>query len=485
MISITFSWPYEVIENGRRILENWQGYCHYNDVMMSPMASQITSLMIVYSTVYSGADQKISNLCVTGLCEENSPVTVNSQHRGPVTRKMLPFDDAIMVVLQFASIFFRMKRRCLLLGRINSVRLYGTAVFIIVSSLVTISLLSVPRLSENELRHSGLVDIQKSHGDSRGSGNQRKQMSPIAHSQNVHSRWVIAVDLKKHTCHGCFVRNYHFMNSPVNLCGGQIQKLSLDMVIGISSHPNDVAARRVLRHTWLSHTKNNTSAHVRHVFLLGANPRDNTLQERISQESKLYNDILQQDFIDHYDNLTVKSMMLFEWVDIECRNARYVFKVDQDVYVNVPSVINIIRNTTKDDSVIGRCLTRVSPDRDSEGRWHVTREEYPESIYPPFCTGPHYLVPMGLVHLIPELSPNIPMLHLEDVYMGLLIKKAGYDVRDAQEFHRNTNKYTAQTVCSFIRHITVYHRVRRRRGRLAQTFPFADAWDKCHLGDML
>ena len=31
---------------------------HYSDVMMSAMASQITSLTIVYSTVHSGTDQR-------------------------------------------------------------------------------------------------------------------------------------------------------------------------------------------------------------------------------------------------------------------------------------------------------------------------------------------------------------------------------------------------------------------------------------------
>ena len=52
-------------------------YClHYNDVIMSLMASQITSLTIVSSTVYSRADKKkTSQLCVTGLCVGNSPVT--------------------------------------------------------------------------------------------------------------------------------------------------------------------------------------------------------------------------------------------------------------------------------------------------------------------------------------------------------------------------------------------------------------------------
>ena len=49
---------------------------HYNDVIMSSVASQITSLTIVYSTVYSGADQKkTSKLRVAGLCVGNAPVT--------------------------------------------------------------------------------------------------------------------------------------------------------------------------------------------------------------------------------------------------------------------------------------------------------------------------------------------------------------------------------------------------------------------------
>ena len=49
---------------------------HYGDVIMGTMASQITSLTIVYSTVYSGADEKkTSKLRVTGLCAGNSPGT--------------------------------------------------------------------------------------------------------------------------------------------------------------------------------------------------------------------------------------------------------------------------------------------------------------------------------------------------------------------------------------------------------------------------
>ena len=67
---------------------------HYNDVMMT--TSQITSPTVVYSTVYSDADQRNIKLRVTGLCVGNSPGPVNSPHKGPVTRKMFPFDDVIM-----------------------------------------------------------------------------------------------------------------------------------------------------------------------------------------------------------------------------------------------------------------------------------------------------------------------------------------------------------------------------------------------------
>ena len=64
---------------------------------MGAMASQITSLTIIYSTVYSGADQRkhqssVSLANVRGI--HWSPV--NSPHKWPVTRKMSPFDDVIM-----------------------------------------------------------------------------------------------------------------------------------------------------------------------------------------------------------------------------------------------------------------------------------------------------------------------------------------------------------------------------------------------------
>ena len=46
--------------------------------------------------LFRSRSKKTSKLRVTGLCVGNSPGPVNSPHKGPVTRKMFPFDDVIM-----------------------------------------------------------------------------------------------------------------------------------------------------------------------------------------------------------------------------------------------------------------------------------------------------------------------------------------------------------------------------------------------------
>ena len=70
---------------------------HYTDVTMSPMASQITSPGVVYSTVYSGADQRKHQSSVSlTFVRRIHRGPMNSPHKRPVTRKMFPFDDAIM-----------------------------------------------------------------------------------------------------------------------------------------------------------------------------------------------------------------------------------------------------------------------------------------------------------------------------------------------------------------------------------------------------
>ena len=84
---------------------------HYNDVIMISMASQITVVSFVYSTVCSGADQrKHQSSASLAFMREIQLWPVNSPQKRPVTRKMLPSHDVIMVVLGIGSPILKIRR---------------------------------------------------------------------------------------------------------------------------------------------------------------------------------------------------------------------------------------------------------------------------------------------------------------------------------------------------------------------------------------
>ena len=72
---------------------------HYSDVIMGAMAFQITSLAFVYSSVYSGVDQRKHQSSASLAFVRGIPRWPgNSPHKSPVNRKMLQFDDVIMTL---------------------------------------------------------------------------------------------------------------------------------------------------------------------------------------------------------------------------------------------------------------------------------------------------------------------------------------------------------------------------------------------------
>ena len=94
---------------------------HYNDVIMSAIAPQITNLTIVYSNVYSRRrSKKTSKLRVTGLCAGNKPVTgeLSAQrasnaenvsiwwrHHWPLLRTLKPNKAVDIVQMKYANAF--------------------------------------------------------------------------------------------------------------------------------------------------------------------------------------------------------------------------------------------------------------------------------------------------------------------------------------------------------------------------------------------
>ena len=102
--------PMETFQETKSKLQKSQSKLHhYSDVIMDMIASQITSLTIVYSTVYAGADQrKHQSFASLAFVRGIHRWPVNSPHKWPVTRKSFPFDDVIMMTTKP-----REARRCL------------------------------------------------------------------------------------------------------------------------------------------------------------------------------------------------------------------------------------------------------------------------------------------------------------------------------------------------------------------------------------
>ena len=97
-------------------------WTHYTDVIMSAMASQITSIAIVYSSVFSCTDQrKHQRSASMAFVREMHRWPVNSPHKGPATRKILPSDDVIMIIWFVCEIFLM---KCVPVHRLE---LWGSA----------------------------------------------------------------------------------------------------------------------------------------------------------------------------------------------------------------------------------------------------------------------------------------------------------------------------------------------------------------------
>ena len=101
------NWKYLLQNNGHISLSLMR---HCSGVIISTMASQITSVSIIYSAVYSDADQRKhrsswSLAFVRGIHR----YPVNSPYKGLLTGKMFPFDDVFIVTSSRGMILSKME----------------------------------------------------------------------------------------------------------------------------------------------------------------------------------------------------------------------------------------------------------------------------------------------------------------------------------------------------------------------------------------
>jgi len=236
----------------------------------------------------------------------------------------------------------------------------------------------------------------------------------------------------------------YIINSP-NVCHNQ----DVYIIAYIHTAPDHYKRRVVIRQTWGDASYYDVG--IRVVFVMGltsgADKDDRDVQRALEFEATQYNDIVQEDFLDTYRNLTYKGVAALRWISRYCSHARYVLKTDDDIFVNT---FNLLRHLRRLDRTSGTaapgapavgprgllyCLVWYTMLVMREGKWKVSKEEWPEDHYPTYCSGSAFLMTTDVAIAMHRISYDVPFFWVDDFYItGLLPLKLGPSVVRHSQF---------------------------------------------------
>ncbi|XP_059168889.1 beta-1,3-galactosyltransferase 1-like [Physella acuta] len=234
--------------------------------------------------------------------------------------------------------------------------------------------------------------------------------------------------------------NYKYIISPNVTCEGRDE---IELFIGVATRLDNFKGRQAIRETWGSYA--NVSSHNSIlVFFIGqpepGYPKASLKQKLLLKESAKYGDILQEDYLDCYHNLSLKSVSIIKYVSTYCSKAKYILKADEDMYINFNCLIDSLKkNQVKKPKlkafVMGTKYVKPPPIRSTKSKWYISKADYPKSRYPDYVSGGAYVLSAQASWLLYQASLRLPLFRWEDVYVtGMCSKKAGVEVIDNDRF---------------------------------------------------
>ncbi|CAF1272113.1 unnamed protein product [Rotaria sordida] len=179
----------------------------------------------------------------------------------------------------------------------------------------------------------------------------------------------------------------------------------VDLVIIIISKSDNYKTRDAIRRTWASGKDIDiySTINIKFFFLIDFNEK---LIHHIRLENNLFHDIIQVELLQEYTLVTHRVLSLFEWSFRYCRTAKFLFKTDDDVFINLILLLKFISPLIKqpinnsflisDMHIYGYKHKNARVFRHSKnlvsGRYIVTHDEYPCERYPTFLSGFGYLI---------------------------------------------------------------------------------------------
>lgn len=209
------------------------------------------------------------------------------------------------------------------------------------------------------------------------------------------------------------------------------------LTVLIKSRVDGRKSRDVLRKTWVkSLTKNN----YRHLFLLGscASINSTSCEKEVRKEQSDYGDLLQGDFVDAYENNTIKMTMAFQYITEQClphSSVLYLLLIDDDYALNVRKLESYLIETAKKfDLYAGYVWKKSRPFRIHFHKHYMSLDQYPYSHYPPFVSAGAMLLTSDVVkkfYIVSKFSKYYPF---DDVFYGFVAKKLNISPTDIGEF---------------------------------------------------
>ncbi|XP_044269757.1 beta-1,3-galactosyltransferase 1-like [Tribolium madens] len=224
------------------------------------------------------------------------------------------------------------------------------------------------------------------------------------------------------------------------------------LLVFIHSKFDKFDARKAIRETW-GQKRDNVSFY----FLVGEDKnRRHEVQLKLKDESEKYNDIIQERFIESYNNLTLKSINMLKLFYLHCLDSyQYLAKIDDDVFLNIANLLEKLKNRNiTTNLLLGHIYNSSKPIRDTTSKWYVPYEVYPDDKYPAYLCGATYLMSADVAVKLYHFAFETPIFYIEDIYItGMCSKKANVTLEDNSSF----SYYPAKKYVCFNKHNYVYH----------------------------
>ncbi|XP_075415400.1 beta-1,3-galactosyltransferase 9 [Tenrec ecaudatus] len=213
----------------------------------------------------------------------------------------------------------------------------------------------------------------------------------------------------------------YYMLSQSEVCKGKnIFLLSL-----IFSSPGNETRRDLIRKTWGNVTSVQGHA-ILTLFALGM-PVLLTTQQEIDKESHKNNDIIEGGFLDTPGNQTLKITAMTQWAVTFCPNALFILKVDEEVFVNLPTLVDYLLNLKEhlEEIYVGRVIHQETPNRNPRSQEFVPLSEYPEKYYPDYCSGEAFIMSQAVTRMMYVVLKEVSLTVPADVFVGICAKSIG------------------------------------------------------------